>query len=309
MIVPEAVRAKALACGGASRRWLADLGDIVAEVERDWGIAVGATLEGGTSSFVAEVVNSDGTPAVLKLAMPTELDGIEALCNEVSALLLADGRSCVRLINHDLDRGGLLMERLGRQLFELGKPVLEQMQIICSLLSVLWAVPCDGELPTLESKGRWLSEFIASSWEELGQPCPGLVIEAAIGYAERRSAAFDREAGVLVHGDAHAWNTLEDLTAARPGAFKLVDPDGLVAEPEYDLAILMREFTDELLAGDALRLGRERARFLARHTGLDEQKIWEWGYVERVSTGLLCMKVGRFDSGRDFLRIAELWSA
>ena len=88
----------------------------------------------------------------------------------------------------------------------------------------------------------------------------------------------------------------------------MVDADGLIAEPEYDLAIIMRELTDELLAGDALRLGQERARFLAEHTGLDEQRIWEWGYVERVSTGLLCLLESHNEWGRDFLTVAEAWS-
>ena len=40
-----------------------------------------------------------------------------------------------------------------------------------------------------------------------------------------------------MHGDVHQWNALQ----AAGGGFKLVDPDGLLAEAEYDLGILMRE--------------------------------------------------------------------
>ncbi len=36
----------------------------------------------------------------------------------------------------------------------------------------------------------------------------------------------------------------------------------------------------------------ERARWLADRTGLDADAIWEWGVVERVSTGLLGTRVG-----------------
>ena len=36
----------------------------------------------------------------------------------------------------------------------------------------------------------------------------------------------------------------------------------------------------------------ERARWLAHRTGLDATAIWEWGVVERVSTGLLGTSVG-----------------
>jgi streptomycin 6-kinase len=94
----------------------------------------------------------------------------------------------------------------------------------------------------------------------------------------------------------HQWNALE----AQVG-FKLVDPDGLLAEPEYDLGIIMREDPLDLLEGDP----QERARWLAARTGLDASAIWEWGVVERVSTGLLGTKVGLQPVAREMLAAAE----
>ena len=108
---------------------------------------------------------------------------------------------------------------------------------------------------------------------------------------------------MLVHGDAHEHNTLEDGR----GAFKLVDPEGLVSEPAHDLAVPMRGLNDELLAGDARRLGLERARFLARMTGVDETAIWQWGFLERVSSGLHIMSLG-LSGGDEFLAIADRWA-
>jgi streptomycin 6-kinase len=43
-----------------------------------------------------------------------------------------------------------------------------------------------------------------------------------------------------VHGDVHQWNALEAPADVEQG-FKLVDPDGLLAEAEYDLGVIMRE--------------------------------------------------------------------
>ena len=56
------------------------------------------------------------------------------------------------------------------------------------------------------------------------------------------------------------------------GEFKLVDPDGLLAEAEYDLGIIMREDPVELLHGDP----RDRARY-ARPTApvSTPRPIWE----------------------------------
>jgi streptomycin 6-kinase len=50
---------------------------------------------------------------------------------------------------------------------------------------------------------------------------------------------------------------------------------------------------------------RERARRLARQTSLDDEAIWEWGVVERVSTGLLATRVGLQPVGREMLATAD----
>jgi streptomycin 6-kinase len=135
-------------------------------------------------------------------------------------------------------------------------------------------------LPTGVDKARWLADFIRRMWEELDRPCDERTVEHALACADRRAHAHRDESAVLVHGDVHQWNAL-----AAGDSFKLVDPDGLHAEPEYDLGIIMRE---DPFDGDL----RERARWLADQTGLDVDAIWEWGVVERVSTGLLGTRVG-----------------
>jgi streptomycin 6-kinase len=132
---------------------------------------------------------------------------------------------------------------------------------------------------------------------------PPLVRNKALACAARRVVAHDDERAVLVHGDVHQWNVLEaprDLKQG--GGFKLVDPDGLLAEDEYDLGVLMREDPVELRHGDPA----ERARWLARRCSLDATAIWEWGVVERVSTGLLATRIGLQPLGREMLVTADL---
>lgn len=46
-------------------------------------------------------------------------------------------------------------------------------------------------------------------------------------------------------------------------------------------------------------------RWLAHRSGLDPTAIWEWGVVERVSTGLLCTKIGLQPIGRQMFATAE----
>ena len=95
----------------------------------------------------------------------------------------------------------------------------------------------------------------------------------------------------------HQWNALGSGTG-----FTLVDPDGLLAEPEFDLGVLMREDPVELLAGDPYA----RARLLAGRTGLDATAIWEWGVVQRVTDGLMSATIDAQPNARLKLEAATV---
>lgn len=301
--VPDAVRVTARSHGALGAQWLADLPAIFAELERRWGVVIGATFTGGTAGCVAEATMADGSAAVVKVAMPATIDGDATFDRSVLSFELADGRGCARLLAHDRELSALLIERLGRNLDALGLPVERQLEIICATVRQMWVpVPAGTLLATGAEKAAWLADFIASAWEAFDHPCSEKAVDTALRFATERAAAFDPGTSVLVHGDAHSWNTLE----AGVGTFKLVDPDGLVSEPAHDLAVPMRELNDELLAGDALRIGRDRARLLSRLTNVDENAIWQWGFIERVSTGLYSMQRGH-DGAADFLEVADLW--
>lgn len=260
--VPEPVRLRAEAAGEAGVAWLYGLGDLVAGLERDWGLAVGSTLHGGTGSYVAHATTREGEPAVLKLGMPGE-----DVTGEIATLALAGGRGYVRLLRHDAARAAMLQERLGPSLSSLDLSVEDRMAAICRTLRAAWTTSPQGlGLMTGAEKSRWLGDFI---------------------------------------GDAHDHNTLQV-----PGTdhFKFVDPDGLAAEPACDLAVPMREWSAELLAGDPLELGLARCARLSALTGVEAGAIWEWGVMERLSTGLLATKLAYQPEGREMLAVADAWA-
>lgn len=291
--LPEPVRRKARAAG--AHAWLEGLPELIGALEQEWGLSIGDPFPDATEAFVAEATRADGAAVVVKLILP-QARFREQVTYEITALKLADGDGCVRLLRADVDRGALLMERLGRPLSSLGVPTRARHEILCSVASRIWRPAAGCGLPTGAEKGRRLVDFIARTWDELDRPCSERAIAYALECAERRVAGHDDERAVLVHGDVHQWNTLE-----AGAGFKLVDPDGLLAEAEYDLGIIMREDPVELLHGDP----RERARMLASLTGRDEDAIWEWGVVERVSTGLLLTQIHVQPVARQMLEAAD----
>jgi streptomycin 6-kinase len=289
--VPAAVRNEAVALGAEA--WLEDLPVLVRGLEDEWGVSVGPTYPDATEAFVAEATLADGTPAVLKVPVPRPGG---AARHEITVLRLAGGEGCARLLRHDDVRGALLLERLGPSMRDLGLPFPERLDLLCDAAARMWRPAPDAGLPTGAEKGRWLIERITALWEELDRPCTERAVDHAVRCAERRIAAHDDERAVLVHGDVHQWNALQ-----AGAGFRLVDPDGLLAAPEYDLGILMREDPLELLDGDP----SDRARHLAARTGLDATAIWEWGVVERVSTGLLGLQIGLQPVAGEMLAAAD----
>ena len=84
-----------------------------------------------------------------------------------------------------------------------------------------------------------------------------------------------------------------------------MDPDGFVADRAYDLGVAMRDFS-----ATVLRAGRpileSYAQVLADRTGVDAIRIWQWAFLERVSTGLYVLGFGAEPVARPYLESAEV---
>lgn len=289
--IPDRVRRKAITVGALP--WLDGLPAMVAGLEQEWGFRLGTIYTGATDAFVAEVVSEEFATAVVKFRVPRA----GAASHEINVLRLCDGVGCARLLRHDEPRGVLLVERLGPTLSDLGLPHEQRLQILTAAASRVWRPAPDSGLPTGKQRAAELIDYATATWESLGRPCSAQAIDHAIACGSRRMEAHDDERAVLVHGDVHQWNALR----SGPG-FKLVDPDGLRAEAEFDLGVLMREDPLELLAGDPYA----RARLLARRTELDATAIWEWGVLERVTDGLMSATIDAQPLARQKLQAATL---
>ena len=299
--VPELVRQRALSNGAAGRSWLDDLPDVVADLAARWDLDVGTAFTGGTASYVVAAAVSSDRPCVLKVAMPLDMHEADAFNRSLIAHQLAAGRGCAELLRYSDSPPAMLLERLGRNLDDLGMPLPGLLDTVAATLRSFWQpIASAVALPTARDQAAWLAAYIESTWNELGRPCEPAVIDRALDFCASRSDAFDETQAVLVHGDAHGWNTLE----AGNGQFKFVDPEGLRSQREYDLAIPMREYNEPLLEGDTQRLVRERAEMLAVACDADAEAVWEWGFVERVSTGLANLKEFTGGEGVAFLEVA-----
>ncbi|MFI6939907.1 aminoglycoside phosphotransferase family protein [Streptomyces sp. NPDC050418] len=294
-------RNKALSLGARGRAWVDGLPSLVRTVEDAWNLRIGAPLAGGTAACVASGVTASGEEVVVKLALPD--GGFEG---QARTLRVAQGRGYVRLLRYDSGWQALLLERLGEPLERLAGPE-QQLDVLAALLQQAWSVP-PGPTETFDDKARSLYELVDRLWHELGRPCPEPVVARALAGA-RQLEGFAVEECVPAHGDPHPGNALR-VRSPRAGAgtgYVLIDPEGFLAPAAYDLGVVLREWNEQLLAAvEPARVARAYCARLAAATGQDEAAVWEWGYLERVSTGLYCLAHGAPEAGMPFLKTAAL---
>ncbi len=106
--IPPVVRNKALVAG--AELWLEDVDALVADLASEWEFTPRRVFPDASEALVLTVDLIPGGSAVLKLMIPREGSHAE---NEISVLQLVDGDGCPRLLCWDVERGGMLMERLG----------------------------------------------------------------------------------------------------------------------------------------------------------------------------------------------------
>lgn len=297
----QAVRANAAAVPGGAA-WLAELPHLLTALEAQWAVRITEWLHGGTTSLVARATTSDGRPVVVKAAVPGSW-----FDDQARTLAAADGDGYVRLLAYDAGRHAALLEALGRSLHDSDLSVSAQLSILARLLQRAWRTPPVNT--RARDKAAELAELVQRLWEELGHPCSVQVIDRALVCARRRSQAFDPQDAAVLHGDAAAANAAQVL-APRQGTedgFVMLDPDAFVGDRTYDLGVAVRDWCEQLLdAAAPARLYADWCRTLADVTSTDADAIADWGYLERVSTGLYAMSLTAQDEGLAHLRSAQV---
>lgn len=306
LVIPAGLAASVRALGPAGQRWLDGLPALLAGLAADWGLSYGTALA-GAAAYVTEAVTAAGELAVLKVALPSGVAGFAPFGPELTALVTVGGDPYARVLRHDADRRAVLLERLGPSLASLRWPPDRQLAAIVATVRRGWRPVPPGALPDGGTKASWLAGFVPSTWHTLGEPCPERVIAHAVDCATVRAARFDPGRAVLVHGDAHPGNLL--TVPGAPGSFRLVDPEGLASEPAHDLGVTLRDWNQELLAGDTVALAVRRCAQTASLTGTDPAAVWQWSCAERVSTGLFLLYLGHEAQGRPYLEVAARLAA
>lgn len=294
-------KARLTALGAEGAAWAESLPEVLATLAQDWGLELGTDLPGGSNSYVVRVTTATGLPAVLKVVLDDT-----GLTDQIRVLDVADGRGYARLLRSDLHRRAMLLEELGAPLQNSGLPARDQLAILADTLVIAWQPADLDRVPAEADKAIGLADLISDHWERLSRPCSVAVRDQALRYAEHL-ADPPAESLVVVHGDPHPGNALSAQPRAQADrtGYRFVDPDGFVADRAYDLGVTMRDFSTAVLQ-EGRPLVESYAALLAARTGVDAERIWQWAFVERVSTGLYVLGFGAEGVARLYLDSAEM---
>ncbi|WP_416986448.1 aminoglycoside phosphotransferase family protein [Streptomyces sp. T028] len=241
-------------------------------------------VPGGRSSLVVLVRRADGTPAVLKLAPPRFRPEAER-----AALAHWGGLGAVQLLDGPVTEGVLLLERLHPDVSVRSLPEAKALLEAAGTLRRLWVEPpadagvASGFETVAERTGRQAEAMRASAHGEVVA-----LVDAALAAREELLAAPSEHR--LLHGTFRQSKVL----AAERTPWLAVGPDPVVGECAFDLARLVRDRVEDLIASPSgAATTRRRVRKLAESLELDQERVRGWTLFRAVESGVRALRVGR----------------
>ncbi|MDG5808351.1 aminoglycoside phosphotransferase family protein [Streptomyces ossamyceticus] len=269
--------------GDGAQEWLSRLPDLLQQALDLRELTVDRVqAPGGRSSLVLLVRQIDGTPAVLKLAPERARPE-----SERAALAHWDGRGAVELLNPGDSQGVLLLERLRPDLSVRSLPEAKALLEAAATLRRLWVEPPEAHVfeTVAERTGRQAEAMRAGA--EADGEVRGLV-EAALAAREELLAAAPEER--LLHGTFRQSKVL----AGDRLPWLAVGPDPVVGECAFDLARLVRDRVEDLIASPSgAATTRRRVRKLADSLDVEQERLRGWTLFRAVESGVRARRVGR----------------
>ncbi|MET8612067.1 MULTISPECIES: aminoglycoside phosphotransferase family protein [Streptomyces] len=281
----------------AGDAWLARLPEAAeAAVARRELTVERVQVPGGRSSLVLLVRLPDGTPAVLKLAPPRARPE-----SERAALAHWGGLGAVLLLSADARDGAegvLVLERLHPDVSVRSLPEAKALLEAAGTLRRLWVTPPAGHAfeTVAERTGRQAAAMSADARRE---PELAPLVDAAL--AAREALLADPPEERLLHGTFRQSKVL----AGDRMPWLAVGPDPVVGEHAFDLARLVRDRVEDLIASPSgASITRRRIKRLAESLEVDQERLRGWTLFRAVESGVRALRVGRPRDGELLLEFA-----
>lgn len=253
-------------------------------------------VPGGRSSLVVLVRAADGAPAVLKLAPRRARPE-----SERTALAHWAGLGAVRLLEPaaGVTEGVLLLERLHPDVSVRSLPEAKALLEAAGTLRRLWVDPPEGHgFETVAERTERQARAMRASAAADPEVAP--LVEAALTAREELLAAPPEHR--LLHG---TFRQSKVLSGERT-PWLAVGPDPVVGEHAFDLARLVRDRVEDLIAQTSgATTTRRRVKRLAESLEVDRERLSGWTLFRAVESGVRARRVGREQDAELLLEFAS----
>ncbi|MFG2149450.1 aminoglycoside phosphotransferase family protein [Streptomyces sp. NPDC048696] len=275
-------------------RWLGQLPELADATAARRGLTVERVqAPGGRSGLVLLVRCEDGTPAALKLAPPAARPELER-----AALRHWKGWGAAQLLDADAPstEESLLLERLHPEVSLRSLPEAKALLEASGTVRRLWVEPpVEHAFETVAQR----TERQAVPMRAGVEPELAPLVEAAL--AARDNLTSSPAESLLLHGNFRQSKVLSGERAP----WLTVGPEPVVGERAYDLARLVRDRVEDLIAAPSgPSVARRRVNKLADALDVDRDRLHGWTLFRAVESGLRARAAGRAQDAELLLEFA-----
>jgi streptomycin 6-kinase len=257
--------------GKAGKRFLANLPALIEEASQKWSLTDVRPSPELSYNFVAFAKRGQ-EQVVLKMGVPNR-----ELKSEMATLRLFNGEGACRLIDHNLRKYWMLLERLqpGVMLATLEDDE-EATHIAADLMQRIWRPAPEKDVFIRLSD--WFDGLKKLRPHFKGGTGP--FDQKLVERVERSVKDFfaENHKPVLMHGDFHHYNILSSERG-----WLVIDPKGVIGPACYEVGPLLINPWGDLLNGNNYRqLTKRRIDILHEKLGFERERIREWGLAHAV---------------------------
>ncbi|MFI1757703.1 aminoglycoside phosphotransferase family protein [Streptomyces sp. NPDC020571] len=274
--------------------WLAKLPEVAERAVAQRELAVERVqVPGGRGSLVVLVRTAEGAPAVLKLAPRRARPE-----SERAALVHWGGLGAVQVREERAEEGVLLLERLHPDVSVRSLPEAKALLEAAGTLRRLWVEPPDSHpFETVAERTGRQAEAMRAGAAADAEVAP--LVDAAL--AVRTELLAEPPERRLLHGTFRQSKVL----AGDRMPWLAVGPDPVVGESAFDLARLVRDRVEDLVAQPSgASTTRRRIKRLAESLEVDQERLRGWTLFRAVESGVRARRVGREQDAELLLEFA-----
>lgn len=247
------------------KQWLNRLHLIIEEYREKWDLSIHGPVDNLSYNYVLNVLQKDGTPAILKVGVPNW-----DFSNEINTLITYNGIGCVKILRFDHKDGIMLLEKIspGNMLYSLPEEqAIEQYAEVYSKLPKI----LNPEL-SLTQIITWFSAFDRYLESEYVKeyPLEEFVVEAKMLVDD---FLYESDEIVLLHGDLHH----ENILYSDKHGWTVIDPKGVVGHLYFDFTSFMVNHLP--INQDVKEILHNRINIISTLLQLDKQKLIEASFI------------------------------